>query len=126
MKTKITPKQCTDSGLALILIALLLAYFGKFSWAVPLGIVLALITMVWPAIFKPFAVVWFGFSHLLGTIMSRVLLTLLFFLVVTPIGLVRRMFGADPLRLRQWKKGSGSVFQVRDKTFDSKSLDQPY
>ncbi|MDY7002212.1 MAG: SxtJ family membrane protein [Thermodesulfobacteriota bacterium] len=126
MKTKITPKQCVDSGLALILIALLLAYFGKFAWAVPLGIVLALITMVWPAIFKPFAVVWFGLSHLLGAIMSRVLLTILFFLVVTPVGLVRRMFGADPLKLRQWKKGSGSVFQVRDKTFDSKSLDQPY
>jgi len=125
-KTKITPKQCADSGLALILIALLLAYFGKFAWAVPLGIVIALIAMIRPALFKPFAVVWFGLSHLLGAIMSRVLLTLIFFLVVTPVGISRRIFGADPLKLRQWKKGSSSVFQVRDKTFDASSLDQPY
>ncbi len=126
MKTKITPKQCADSGLALILIALLLAHFGQFAWAAPAGIALALIAMTWPVLFRPFAVLWFGLSRLLGAVMSRALLTLLFFLVVTPVGLLRRMFGADSLKLRQWKNGQGSVFQVRDKTFDASSLDQPY
>ena len=43
---------------------------------------------------------WIKFGHLLGLVQSRILLGLLFFIVITPLALVRRLLRMDPLRLR--------------------------
>jgi hypothetical protein len=69
---------------------------------------------------------WFWLSHLLGTVMSKVILTVLFFVLVTPIGLIRRLLGADTLQLKKWKKGSDSVFVVREGAVGEKDLANPY
>ena len=123
---KTTVDQAKDTGLALILILLLIAYFGKHYYLIPFAIGAIALTMIVPAIFKPLAVVWFGLSHLLGNIVSKIILTLIFILIVTPVGLIRKMFGADPMMLKLWKKDSGSVFLKRDHTFSIKDLEKPY
>jgi len=43
--------------------------------------------------------VWMKFAHGLGWFNSRVILTIVFFLVITPIGLVMRLIGKRPLDL---------------------------
>jgi hypothetical protein len=43
---------------------------------------------------------WMALAEAMSFVMTRVILLLVFTLVVTPIGVVRRMFGADPLRRR--------------------------
>jgi hypothetical protein len=121
-----TPEQAKDTGMAMVLICLLLGYWGKFPKFLPVAIVLLLITMVWPKAFQPLAGLWFGLSHLLSSVVSRVILTILFFLVVTPIGLIRRLFGADALQLKKWKQGRDSVFIVREGPVQKKDLMQPY
>ena len=47
-----------------------------------------------------------GFAVLLGHVNSRVLLTLFYYLVVTPYGVVTRLVGRDPLRRRGAAQGS--------------------
>ncbi len=121
-----TPEQAKDTGMAMVLICLLLGYFGKFPQFLGVSIVLLLITMAWPKAFKPLAGLWFGLSHLLGQVMSKVILTLAFFLVVTPIGLIRRWMGADSLQLKKWKQGSDSVFVERQGAIQEKDLLNPY
>ena len=121
-----TPEQAKDTGMAMVLICLLLGYWGKFPQFLPVAIVLLLITMAWPKIFTPLAGLWFGLSHLLGSVVSRVVLTILFFLIVTPIGVIRRWAGADALQLKKWKQGTDSVFVVREGPVQSKDLIQPY
>jgi hypothetical protein len=121
-----TPEQAKDTGMAMVLICLLLGYWGKFPKFLPVAIVLLLITMVWPKAFRPLAGLWFGLSHLLSSVVSRVILTILFFLVVTPIGLIRRLFGADALQLKKWKQGRDSVFVVREGPVQGKDLVNPY
>lgn len=123
---KATKEQAKDTGLAMILICLILAYFGGRVKLLPLAMVLLLVTMTVPAVFKPLARLWFGFSHLLGTVMSKVMLTLVFFWVLTPIGIFRRLTGKDTLRLAQWKAGTDSVFRVRDHTFTAADIGQPF
>lgn len=118
--------QARDTGLALALICLLLAYWGERPRFLPLAIILLLISMVWPRLFRPLAALWFGLSHLLGTVMSKVLLTIVFFVMLTPIGLIRRWAGADPLQLKKWKKDSDSVFRVRGDKILPQDLDRPY
>ncbi|MCX5889733.1 MAG: hypothetical protein NTY36_09815 [Deltaproteobacteria bacterium] len=121
-----TPEQAKDTGMAMVLICLLLGYFGKFPKFLPLSIALLLLTMAWPKAFKPLAVLWFGLSHLMGQVVSKIVLTLAFFLIVTPIGVIRRWMGADSLQLKKWKKGSASVFVERQGAIQDKDLLNPY
>jgi hypothetical protein len=121
-----TPEQAKDTGMAMVLICLLLGYWDKFPKFLPVSLVLLILTMAWPNAFRPLAGIWFGLSHLLGNVVSRVILTVLFFLIVTPIGLIRRLIGADALQLKKWKQGQDSVFVVREGPVQGKDLANPY
>ena len=48
-----------------------------------------------PVFLKPIHKIWMTLSVLLGWLMTRVILTVLFYLVITPIGLLLRLFGKD-------------------------------
>jgi multisubunit Na+/H+ antiporter MnhG subunit len=122
----ISASQCKDSGLALVLMSLILAVAISPKYFLPVGIVFLVVTMTFPKIYRPFAMVWFGFSHALGTVVSRILLTLLFYLMVTPVGFVRRIMGKDAMQIKSWKKSQASVFQGRDHLFTRQDLDHPY
>lgn len=50
-----------------------------------------------PQTLRPVYLVWMSIAIALGFVMTRVILTLVFLLVVTPIGLVMRALGKDPL-----------------------------
>ncbi|HEX8458772.1 MAG TPA: SxtJ family membrane protein [Pyrinomonadaceae bacterium] len=43
---------------------------------------------------------WMGLAEALGFLMTRVILAVVFFLIVTPVGLARRLMGGDPLGRR--------------------------
>jgi hypothetical protein len=121
-----TPEQAKDTGMAMVLICLLLGYWGKFPKFLPVSLVLLILTMAWPKAFKPLAWLWFGLSHLLSQVVSRVVLTVVFFVVVTPIALIRRLMGADALQLKKWKQGQGSVFVERQGVIQGKDMANPY
>jgi polyferredoxin len=121
-----TNDQARDTGMAMVLICLILAYWWGYPRFLPLAIVFLLLTMTWPKIFRPLAVLWFGFSHVMGSVVSRVFLTILFFGLVTPIGLIRRWMGKDSLQLRKWKKDRGSVLIEREGAIAPEDLVNPY
>jgi hypothetical protein len=121
----ITTDQSKDTGMALVFISLVLSYFFSFELYL-LGLCLLLLNMVWPSAFKPAAIVWFGISHILGAIMPRVVLSVIFFVIVTPIGLVRRLLNKDTLLLKSWQAGKGSVFIVRDHLYQMDDINSPY
>ena len=62
-----------------------------------------------------------AFSIILGWIMTKIILTLLFYLLITPIGLITRLFGNDYLRLKE--SNSSSYWNNRD---SAKELDQRF
>jgi len=120
-----TKAQARDTGMALTLICLLFALSGRKP-PLLLGMGFLVLNMVWPSVFKPAAKVWFGLSHVLGTVMSKVLLGIVFFVVVTPLAVLRRAMGKDSMRLSGFKKGADSVFRTRDHLFTGKDLEPPY
>ncbi|KAA2243606.1 hypothetical protein F0L74_14055 [Chitinophaga agrisoli] len=65
---------------------------------------------------------WVKFGELLGAVNSRIILGIVFCLVVVPVACCRRLARKDPLQLRQFKKGRGSVMQPRDHTFTREDL----
>lgn len=71
-----------------------------FAWLLVPGAVLMLGGLLAPRLLKPVYVVWMSLALVLGFVVSNVLLTLFFFCVITPVGLVARMAGRDFLRLK--------------------------
>lgn len=122
----VTDTQVKDSGMAFVLISLLAAYFTGRDAFLPLAIGLLLINMVWPPIYRYPAMLWLGLSTLLGTVVSKILLSIVFYGLVTPVGLLRGAFGADSLRLKQWKRDRSSVFSVRNHTYTARDIEKPY
>jgi hypothetical protein len=123
---KMTKDQSRDTGMAMVLLLLILYLRMRrdgYLWA---GLLLHIVNMVVPRIFAPVAVVWLGFSHLLGTVMSKILLSVLFFGLVTPIGALRRLFGRDSLKLRAFKASEESVMSVRNHLFVGQDIEKPY
>lgn len=53
-----------------------------------------------PQILRPLNLLWFQFGLLLNAMISPVVLCILFYLVITPAGLLMRLFGARPLHLK--------------------------
>lgn len=121
-----TKEQCKDAGLALVLIALIASMLSDASWITPAAIVCTLLLMTAPKVFHYFAILWFGLSEALGTVMSKVILTIVFFTVVTPIALVRRILGKDAMQMKDFKKSSGSVFRKRDSMITAEDLEQMF
>jgi hypothetical protein len=112
--------------MAMVLILLLLGlWLRRDAWFVA-AVALLLLTMIAPTAYRPVAIVWLGFSRLLGTVVSRILLTVIFLTVVTPVGLVRRLAGADSLRIKQFKKNADSVMVKRNLTYRREHIDKPY
>ena len=124
--SKITKKQAADSGMALVLISLIVHLIWKVDTALYLAVIFLVVNMTVPSIFKPFAWLWFGFSTMLGTIMSKVLMTVVFVVIVTPIGLLRRLLGKDSLKLKAFKKSKGSVFLSRDHKYTENDILKPF
>lgn len=123
---QIAKNQVRDAGLALLLILLLIIYFSEnLSLMVPSIAVLVLL-IVWPTIFRPFALLWFGLSNILGAIVSKIILTTLFFLIVTPVGLFMRALGKDSMRLKDWKSRPDSVLLERNHIYTKKDFEKPY
>ena len=122
----ISADQAKDTGMAMVLVCLLISIFPEQRYFDRIAILCLLVAMTWPNLYKPVARIWLGLSHLLGTFMSRVVLSLLFIGLVVPMGLFRKLLGKDPLRLTEWKKGKESVFRLRSETFRRENIQRPY
>lgn len=69
---------------------------------------------------------WLKLSHLMGAVMSRVLMGLIFLLVLLPLALLRRVFTRqDELQLKR-KTGGGSYYTEEAKTYTAQDLQFPW
>jgi len=118
--------NCRDSGMAMVLILLLLGYLCKNNLFYQIAIPVLVMDMIIPKFFYPFAIVWFGIANVLGSIVSKILLTVVYIIIVLPIGLIRRLSGKDSLQLKNFKKDKGSVMVERNVVFTKEHIVKPY
>lgn len=74
----------------------------KFVWqyAFYVSAVFLAGTLFYPAGLKPVEHVWMKLAHILGLVVTHILVTLTFYLVIMPIGVSLRVFGKDLLNLK--------------------------
>lgn len=122
----ITSERAKDSGMAFVLILLLTGFWTGDSLFFKLAAAGLLLDMILPIVYYPFAVIWFGLSKLLGAIMSKLLLLIIYTLIVLPVALFRRMLRKDPFLTWKFRKGSLSVMHTRDHLYQAEDLERPF
>jgi hypothetical protein len=90
---------------AAFLVIALLPLVGEPSgppriWAFAVAALFLTLALVWTAPLRPLNYLWFRFGLILHRVVSPLVMGLLFFVVMTPIGMALRLAGKDPLRLR--------------------------
>jgi hypothetical protein len=71
-----------------------------WHWLLPLAALFLVVALVRPGLLAPLNKLWLKFGLLLYKVMNPLVLGLLFFITIMPIGLVMRAFGKDFLRLK--------------------------
>jgi hypothetical protein len=77
----------------------------------PAGVLLVVLGLGAPRLLEPVERVWMRFAEVLGRLNARIILTLVFYLVVTPIGVVRGLVRES--RDRRVRDGRGSTWVPR-------------
>ena len=75
-------------------------------WALIISLVFLILGLVNSSILTPLNLIWFKFGMLLGRIVSPIVMALVFFVVVTPTGLIMKLFQKDLLKLKKKNKKS--------------------
>jgi hypothetical protein len=90
------------------------------------GALLLALAFVSPAIVLGVRALWMRFAAAFGWVNTRVLLTIVFFLLVTPFGWLKRRLGRDELVLR-WRPHDGSSGWIeRTWAYDAKHWERPF
>ena len=118
------PKRGSDRVFGLVFAALF-AWMGTLPWmrggalrvwALPVAAAFFLVAIVRPRLLSWLNELWFRLGMQIQRVTSAILLAVVSFGVLTPIALVRRALGADPLRLKRrprdtsyWAERDGGV-----------------
>ena len=122
----ISKKQASDTGMAVVLILLLFGLFTNNNIYLKIAIPVLIINMTYPMFYYLVAILWLSFSELLGTFVSKIILTIVYFVLIVPVGIFRRLLGKDSLLLNEFKKGNDSVMKIRNYSYLSKDIENPY
>jgi predicted membrane protein len=93
------------------------------AWPLVVAALLSFFALVRPVWLNPFYRVWMKFANVLGWINTRIILSLMFFVVILPTGLIMRL-RRDPMR-RKWDKTEVS-YRKKSKPPKTENLKRPY
>jgi len=101
---KITGSSNRSFGLVFTVVFFLIGLFPLINsgsiriWSMGLGGVFLLVSLLRPEVLQPLNDLWTKFGLLLNKMISPILLAALFFLVVTPVGILMRIFSGNPMK----------------------------
>ena len=89
-------------------------------WSLIVSVVFLFLGLINSKILTPFKLAWIKFGYFLGNIISPIVMGLIYFLVLTPTGLIMRLLGKDILKLKKntnntyWEKKSKNNSSMRN------------
>ena len=90
-----------------------------------ISLFVSLIAIFIPKLLRPFNIMWNKLSILLSKIINPIILGIIFFLIITPFGVIAKLFGRDILNLR--KKNVKSYWKDKEKLkYDKNSFKNQY
>jgi hypothetical protein len=127
-----SPKKIRDFGITFFavfaLIGGILLYKGRGSgYAFLAASILFVVLGKWaPETLRPFHKAWMTLALVLGFFTSRLILCILYYCVLTPIGVIMRLFGKDLLDQRWDKEAPSYWIKKEQETFDKEQYKKLY
>ena len=93
-------------GIVFFIVFILIAFYPLINqgevriWSIVISLFFLILVITNSKILTPLNRIWFKFGLFLGKIISPIIMGIIFFLVVTPIGLIMRLFGKDVINLK--------------------------
>ena len=115
-------------GIAFGLLGILFIWKGNpsYFYLFALSGFLLVFGIVFPVVLKPFQKLWMTIALIIGYIMTRVILCLLFYLIITPISLTSRIFGTKFLDIKIEKSKSSYWIERKQDTLDKEKYEKQY
>ena len=86
-------------------------------WAVPISLIFVVLGLLNSKLLTPLNLIWVKFGELLGRIVAPIVMAIVYFMIVTPVGLFMRLIGKDFLNIKYSKKNSYWI--KREKNIES-------
>lgn len=93
------------------------------TWPWVLCTVLIIIGLIAPMALRPIYKIWMRFGLLMSRVMTPLIMSIVFFLIITPIGLLRRVIAKDSLAR---KFENSESYRVPSKKTPTENLENPY
>ena len=112
MNNKINYSTNKSFGVLFFIVFLLFALWPVLKgndlrvWFLIISLIFLILGLLNSKILTPFNIIWIKFGLFLGRIASPIVMGLIYFFVVTPTGVIMKIFGKDLLGLKQSKKDS--------------------
>ena len=113
-------------GIVFFVVFLLVALYPLINghdlrlWSLLLSLIFLILGLINSKILTPLNKIWFKFGVFLGKVISPLIMGVIFFIVVTPIGLIMRALGKDVLNLKYnknktyWIEKSGPKSKMKN------------
>lgn len=117
-------QQDRTSQLVIVTGFMALSYLFSIPFLGQMALGLGFIFLISDYLSKGILWLWWKLAHILGWINTRILLSIVFYVILLPMALLSRIFTRDPLKIK-WKKHD-STFIVRDHLYIPADLENPW
>ena len=120
-KSKIKIGSNRNFGLVFFFVFLIVGLWpllneGSFRiWSIIIAIIFFILGLMNSKLLTPLNILWFKFGMVLGSIIAPIIMGIVFFAVVTPTGIIMRIFGKDLLN-KKYNNKSKSYWINREKS----------
>ena len=111
-KNKIKMASNRSFGIVFFVVFLIISFWPFVSfiafkiWPLIISIIFLILGSMNSKILSPLNILWFKFGILLGSIVSPIVMSIIFFAVITPIGIIMKILGKDLLNKKYNNKKS--------------------
>jgi hypothetical protein len=120
-KNKIRMGSNKSFGIVFFIVFLIIAFWPFVTittvkiWPLIISIIFFILGMMNSKILSPLNLIWFKFGILLGSIVSPIVMSIIFFVVITPIGIIMKILGKDLLNKKYNNKKSYWIIKDNSK-----------
>ena len=127
MKYRIKKSSNKNFGIVFFVFFFLIGFWPLLNdqsyrlWAIIISFIFLILGLINSKFLTPLNILWFKFGLFLGKIVSPIVMGIIFFVVVTPTGVLMRMMNKDPLNL---KFNNNKSYWIKKNEPKSKMKDQ--
>ena len=115
------------AGILIFLLGLLIPFLKHHeirAWPFYIGLPVALLATVWPVALRPLYVVWMKFGAVMGFINTRIIMSVFFFVLLTPVAWLMKALGKDPMR--RALEQTAQSYRVKSTEYTKDQMEKPY